>query len=115
MARVYGRTYNEDGSYTWNVVQTDAQGNNEYVYITWLIQVLKLVLGESPFYANRGIPAIQSVVSQIFPDYYVTQEQKNFSQYFASLIISKVPATDPTYNVNLLTYTGTTFQATIST
>jgi hypothetical protein len=114
--RVYGRTYDEFGNATWNVVETDPQGNNEYVYLTWMVQVLKLVLGESPFYANVGIPAVQSVVQQIFPDFYVAQVQTQFQQYFASLIISKVPGTStPTYNVNVLFYNGTQFQATIST
>jgi hypothetical protein len=103
--RVYGRTYDEFGNATWNVVETDPQGNNEYVYLTWMVQVLKLVLG-----------AVQSVVQQIFPDFYVAQVQTQFQQYFASLIISKVPGTStPTYNVNVLFYNGTQFQATIST
>jgi hypothetical protein len=83
------------------------------VYVTWLIQVLKLVLGESPFYANYGIPAVLSVVQQIFPDYYVSVVQQQFQQYFASLIISKVPSTTPTYNVNILFFNGTTFQAVV--
>lgn len=115
MARVYGRTWDNNDNPTWNVVQTDASGNNEYVYVTWLIQVIKLVLGESPFYANYGIPAIQSVIQQIFPDFYMTQIQQQFQQYFTSLIISSVPnVTTPTYNVNILLFSGTTIQTTIS-
>ncbi len=111
--RVYGRIYN-GGVPQWVVVETDAAGNSEYVYVTWLIQVLKLCLGESPFYANYGIPAVPSVVQQIFPDFYVAQVQQQFQQYFASLIISKVPSTTPTYNVNILMFNGTVFQATIA-
>jgi hypothetical protein len=113
--RVYGRTFDSAGNpIQWVTVETDAQGNNEYVYITWLIQVLKLVTGESPFYANVGIPAVTSVVQQIFPDWYVSQVQALFQQYFASLIISKVQSTTPTYNIQILMFNGTTFQATIA-
>lgn len=114
MARVYGRIPKTGGGFTWITVQTDANGNNEYVNLTWLIQDLKLVLGESPFYANWGIPAVQSVVQQIFPDFYVAQVQQQFAGYFSSLIISKVSGTtEPTYNVQVLTFSGTTFNATV--
>ena len=114
MARVYGRTYDEFGNPTWIVVQTDSTGNNEYVNLTWMIQVLKLVTGESPFYGNWGIPAVQSVVQQIFPDFYVTAVQQQFQSYFASLIISKEPSTTPTYNVQILFFNGTVFSATVA-
>jgi hypothetical protein len=105
--RVYGRAL-VSGALVWSTVTTDSQGNNEYVILTWMIQVLKLVLGESPFYANYGIPAVQSVVTQLFPDFYVAQTQQQFQKYFASLIVSKVPSTTPTYTVNVLFFNGTT-------
>lgn len=105
--RTYGRTYDESGVPTWQVVTTDSQGYNDSVYITTLIQCLKLSLGESPFYANYGIPAQRSVIQQIFPDFYVAQTQSQFAKYFASLIIAKVPGTtNPTYNVNIVTHAG---------
>jgi hypothetical protein len=44
-------------------VTTDANGYNDAVYLTTLSQVLKLNLGESPFYANYGIPQYQSVLT----------------------------------------------------
>jgi hypothetical protein len=50
--RVYGRVTDELGQKTWVQIQTDSDGNNEHVYVTALVQVLKLNLGESPFYAN---------------------------------------------------------------
>jgi hypothetical protein len=91
----------------WEEVTTDANGYNDAVWITTLIQNLKLNLGESPFYANNGIPAQQSVLTQIFPDFYVAQVQQQFSQYFASLIISKVAASlTPIYNVSIITNQG---------
>lgn len=112
--RVWGRIYNPDGTYTWVAVTPDANGSQSYLNITWLIQVLKLNLGESPLYANYGIPAQQSVVTQIFPDYYVNQVQQQFAQYFATLSIVKVPAVDPTYNVAITTFEGTIFNENIA-
>jgi hypothetical protein len=95
-------------------IQSDASGNFEYGYLTTLIQVLKLNLGESPFYANQGIPAWRSVVQQIFPDFYVTLTQQNFAPYFASLQISKVQSTTPTYNVSVVFTNGTTTQTQVA-
>lgn len=104
--RTYGRIYAEDGTYTWTLVQTDANGFNDYVWATTLIQVLLLNLGESPFFASFGLPAEQSVAQQIFPDLYVAMTQQLFAPYFASLIISKVTDPEPTYNVNIVTKAG---------
>ena len=111
--RTYGRIqvgYNPDQTphYEWKVIQTAADGSNDLVYVTTLAQVLKLNLNESPFYANYGIPAKQSVLTQIFPDYYVYVTQQQFAPFFASLLITRVPqVTTPTYNVNVLTHQGT--------
>lgn len=105
--RTWGRTYDEYGNATWVEVVTDPNGLNDAVWITTLIQCLKLNIGESPFYANYGINARQSVVSQIFPDFYVAQTQRQFAQYFASLIIAKVQGNPtPTYNVSIITHSG---------
>jgi hypothetical protein len=114
--RVYGRTTDELGNKSWVVIQTDSAGNNEYVYVTALVQVLKLNLGESPFYGNFGIPARQSVMQQLAPDFYVAFIQSQYSQYFASLIIYKAAAVfppRPTYNISVLMTTGTKFQVAI--
>lgn len=114
--RTYGRIGQVNGvGGTWVEISTDANGNSEYVLITTLIQVLKLVLGESPFYANYGIPAQRSVIQQIFPDFYVNITQQQFAPFFASLLISKVPAETPIYNVSLMTTQGTKFQVDIAT
>jgi len=105
------RTWGRDSNGAWiEVTETD------YVWITTLIQNLKLNLGESPFYAENGIPAQRAVIQQIFPDFYVQQIQQQFSQYFASLQITKVAGTTtPTYNVNIITNQGTTVQTVIAT
>lgn len=105
--RTYGRVNQVGGQGgTWTEVTTDANGHDDAVWITTLIQCLKLNLGESPFYANYGLPAHQAVIQQVFPDYYVALTQKQFAQYFASLIISKLPGRTPTYQVNITTTQG---------
>lgn len=94
----------------WVAVTTDANGNNDAVYLTTLIQVLKLSPGESPFYANYGIPGQAAVLQQLFPDFYTNLTQQQFSPYFASIAITREKATapnqSPTYKVQIVTNTG---------
>lgn len=107
--RTWGRPYNQDGTRgAWTEVTTDpTTGLNDGVYVTTICQVLLLNLGESPFWGNYGIPAVPSVVTQVWPDYYVSFTQRQFAQYFASLIISRTQgATSPSYNVNITTHQG---------
>ena len=89
--------------YVWQEVTTDANGYNDAVWLTTLAQVLQLGLNESPMFGNYGIPAQQSVLTQIFPDYYVTLMQQAFSGYFLSLILTKLPGTSPRYLLNATT------------
>src|SRR5215469_3319581 len=112
--RTYGRTYDEFGNATWVVVKTDANGFNDEVYITTLAQCCYLEPGESPFYAQYGIPGAQSVITQIYPDYYVALTQQQFAPYFASLTVARLsnqPATlkqapVPTYQFGIVTHQG---------
>lgn len=90
----------------WVVVETDENGFDDNVMLTTLCQVLLLNLNESPFYANYGIPAKQSVLQQVPPDFFVTLTQQNFSQYFASLIVAKEDDPTPTYRINIITQQG---------
>lgn len=114
--RVWGRVTNADGSKTWVEVSTDANGLNDAVHVTWLAQVLKLNLGESPFWANWGIPQYQTVMSQIYPTYYVMQTQSYFSGIFAALAITQVPGTaNPTYQINATLQSGASIEAQIAT
>ena len=70
--RTYGRTQDVlTGKKTWVTVKTDPQGFNDMVMLTTLAQCLKLNLGESPFWADWGIPAYTSIVTQIHPDLYM--------------------------------------------
>ena len=113
--RIWGRQYASDGSYTWIPIETDSSGNSDYCYITALIQCFKLNLNESPFWSNYGIPAQESVMQQIAPDYYVSRIQSQYAPFFANLMISRdQTATDPTYNVNILTHQGVPIQLTIA-
>jgi len=96
----------------WVEVDTDANGFNDAVWLTTLCQVLKLNINESPFWGNYGIPAQQAIVQQVFPNFYVERTQQQFSQYFASLIISNDTAANvegqpvPAYNVFVVTNYG---------
>jgi hypothetical protein len=96
--------------YVWVEVTTDANGFNDAVWLTTLAQVLQLGLGESPMFGNYGIPAQQSVFTQIFPDYYVTLMQQKFSIYFLALLLAKLPGTDPRYMLSATTNPGATIQ-----
>jgi hypothetical protein len=118
--RTYGRVYNNDGSYKWVNVTTDANGYNDQIYVTTLCQVFRLNLGESPFYGNYGIPAQQSVIQQIAPDYYMSVTQQQFSPYFANLLVKRVAYTDsngvstPYYNVKVTTKQGSVLQTQVA-
>lgn len=104
--RTYGRIPDGSGGKTWVLVETDANGFNDQVYLTTLAQVIKLSRNESPFYANWGIPAQQSVIQQVFPDFYVAQTQQQFSGFFGALTIAKVASEDPYYRVNVTFHSG---------
>lgn len=103
----------------WVEVDTTAAGYNDYVYITTLIQVLKLNLGESPFYGNYGIPAKASIVQQVAPDFYVIRTQQQFAGRFANLTIARTaapsgyPINTPTYRVAVTTHQGLKLNVTV--
>ena len=114
MMRVWGRV-KVPGGLQWVEVTTDAKGFNDYVYITALIQCLKLSIGESPFWANWGIPAQRSVMQQVAPDYYAALMQQRFAPHFASLKITRVTAAfQPTYQVDIITNQGVVVQQEIA-
>jgi hypothetical protein len=94
-------------------VETAPDGSNDLVYIVTLIQVLKLNLNESPFFANYGIPAHQSVIQQVAPDFNVALTQQLFASYFASLSIIKRSLPTPTYDVRIVTHQGVVINETI--
>ena len=111
--RTWGRITNELGVKTWVKVETAPDGNNDLVWVTTLAQTLKLNLNESPFFGNLGIPAHQSVMQQVYPDYYVAYTQQWFSPYFAALTVAKVPTNFPEYTINVTTHLGTKLNASV--
>ena len=68
---------------------------------------MQLNLGESPFYANYGLPDQQAIIQQVAPDLYVQRMQQLFAPNFASLTVARVPdAPNPTYKIAVLTQQG---------
>lgn len=104
--RTYGRQTQPDGTLKWVKVETAPDGNNDLIWIVTLCQVLKLILNESPFWANWGIPAKQSVMTQVFPDFYVANVQQQFAPHFASLIVYRKSLPTPEYVINITTNSG---------
>jgi hypothetical protein len=115
--RTYGRINQVGGQGgTWVQVNTDTNGDNSNVYLTTLCQTLRLNLSESPFFANYGIPAQQSVVTQVFPDYYAAQTQTQFAGYFASLVINRIQGSNPpAYTVTAVCRSGAVLQTSVAT
>jgi hypothetical protein len=105
------RTYGRDSTGTW-VEITDPN----YVQLATLAQVLRLQQGESPFFGNYGLPAIQSVQSQIAPQAALNRTIGQFSRFFASLIITRLNGyTQPTYSIRAVFLNGTIIQSTLAT
>lgn len=110
--RVYGRIRLPDDPITgaevklWVQVNTDPNGDEDHVMLTALAQALLLNLGESPFFADWGIPAVYSVLNQLFPDVWVALMQQRFSSRFASLLIAREDVPTPTYNITITTHAG---------
>jgi len=129
--RTYGRTRDVlTGNKKWWVVTTDINGFNDSVYLTDLAQVIKLNLGESPFFANWGIPAHESVMTQIYPDFFLNRIQQQFSGRFASVILTPLPVDQgsadsfasgqdggpaPRYYINVLTNYGSRIGVRVAT
>lgn len=86
------------------------------VWIATLVQTLRLGQGESPFYGNYGLPAQQSVVTQIAPDAAVARTQAQYSPYFASLAVSAdTTARQPTYTVQAVLKNGQLLSTSVAT
>ncbi|MBW8067060.1 MAG: hypothetical protein GJU73_06385 [Ferrovum sp.] len=114
--RTWGKVYSSDGTHTWVEVTTDVNGFSDAVYLTALAQTLQLNLNESPFFANLGLPQQQTIITQVYPDYYVQIIQDYYSQFFAALSITRVPNSfTPTYKASILTHAGSIIEAEIPT
>jgi hypothetical protein len=114
--RVYGRIVPDilyPNKKRWVEVTTDENGFNDMVYLTNMIQVIKLNLHESPFWSDWGIPAHTSVMTQIAPDFYMNLIQQRFAQYFMLLMLTNLPnrvdedgRPAPAYQYNVVTQYG---------
>jgi len=100
------RTYGRDSDGNWLQVTTDDAGFDDAVWLTTLVQCLKLSPEESPFYAQYGIPAVATVVQQIIPTFYVSRLQSFFFQYFSSLQITLTEIDPPIYTIVAITNSG---------
>jgi len=105
------RTYGRDSTGKWQVIT-----ETNYVQLATLVQVLRLQQGESPFFGNYGLPAVQSVQHQVAPQAALSRTQAQFSKYFASLTITRLTGyTNPTYDVKAVFLNGTVIQSTLAT
>lgn len=100
------RTYGRNSAGKWVTIETDGSGYNDAVYLTTLVQCLKLSPEESPFYAQYGIPAVASIVQQVLPTYHVNQIQSFFAKYFTSLQIALTQSDPPIYTISVITNSG---------
>lgn len=131
MARIFGRALDpatgtfkrdDDGAYYWETVETPDTGDASQFWITALIQNLQLVLGESPFNGNSGIPVFKAIETQVPPDLYVQLIQQKYAPYFLTLTITRVPQFQKrgdgtmalTYNVTAVLKNGGLYQQEIT-
>ncbi|CAB5282658.1 hypothetical protein IST455A_05828 [Burkholderia multivorans] len=131
MARIFGRAVDpatgtfkrdDDGAYYWEVVDTPDTGDASQFWITALTQNLQLVLGESPFNGNSGVPFFDAVDTQVPPDLYVQLIQQKYAPYFLTLTITRVPQNQEradgtfalTYNVTAVLKNGELYQQNIT-
>lgn len=107
------RTYGKING-VWTKVETDANGFDDNVWLTTLMQNLKGQVNESPFFSSDGIPAQACAVSMIFPDFYVNQIQQKFAPHFQYLQITKAAGATPTYNIKVITHSGAVLPVTMA-
>lgn len=104
--RVWTRVMGSDGKRTWQPVDND-QGN-----IAWLQNALLLQLGESPFWTDWGLPVSKTLVSQIWPDYYLNMTQQRFRDVFPTLQVTRQRVdgqSDPVYSIRAILSDGTAY------
>jgi len=96
------RTWGRDAAGVWYEITDTSR-----VWLATLVQTLRLEQNESPLYGNYGLPARQSVNTQIAPDAAVARTQAQYAPYFASVVVSAdTTAQQPTYAVNATALNG---------
>lgn len=109
-------TFGRDENGLWQSVETDANGYDDDCYLTTVAQVLQSQLGESPFFAQYGIPARQSITARTHPDYWINRVREQFSPMFTSISIVKtvdLTNNEPTYHIDALKLSGSAASSTI--
>ncbi|KWB16499.1 hypothetical protein WL32_28205 [Burkholderia cepacia] len=130
MARIFGRALDDqgrfirdaDGAFTWETVETPDTGDASTFWLTALSQNLQLILGESPFNGDTGVPVFDSIATQVVPDVYVQLIQQKYAPYFLSLTIARVPQSQKrddgslatVYNVTAVLKNGQLYQQNIT-
>ena len=99
------RTYGQDESGKWVTIATDANGFNDAVYLTTLVQNLKLAPQESPFRESRHSRQRFSDPAD-YPHLYVNRLQQQFSGHFSSLQIALTEVDPPVYDISVITNSG---------
>lgn len=106
--RVWTRVRQSDGTRRWQAVDGD-QAN-----IAWLQNALLLQLGEAPFNAEWGLPIRDTLVTQVWPDYYVNLTKQRFRDTFPMLQITRErngKQADLGYSVRALLNDGTLYSS----
>ena len=89
------RTWGRDQTGAWHEITDTSR-----VWLATLVQTLRLEQNESPLFGNYGLPARQSVNTQIAPDAAVARTQSQYAPHFASLVVSAdTTAQQPTYSI----------------
>ncbi|GBQ07532.1 hypothetical protein [Saccharibacter floricola] len=104
--RVWTRIKQPDGSRRWQAVDGDEAN------IAWLQNALLLQLGEAPFSTDWGIPVSQTLVTRIWPDYYLNLTQERFRETFPMLQITRQQNDsnpNPSYVIRALLNDGTVY------
>lgn len=99
-------TYARDDNGVWRQITDD-----EEAAIETLVNCLKLGLGESPFYANYGIPFFDAIETQVEPSVYVNRLREKFLGWFASIEIKIIDTAS--YEIDVMTIKGKRYGFTI--
>jgi len=84
------------------------------IWVTIVKHELQLRVGESPFYADAGIPAEDSIITQQEPDYHVNNVKRRYEAKFNAFDITKVSGQPLVYNIALTTKNNDTVTLTFT-
>jgi len=76
------------------------------IWVTIVKHELQLRVGESPFFADAGIPAEDSIITQQEPDYHVNNVKRRYEAKFRRFDIVKRSIVPLIYDIALTTRNG---------